>query len=368
MDNLQENQAFLKEQIIAYLGNKRALLNFILKGFKLAKKELKKDKFSFLDMFSGSGVVSRFAKAHSNFIIANDLENYSNIINKCYLSNINNDLLKNIYHFHKKLYENLILKSGFITELYAPKNDNDIQKNERVFYTNKNAIFLDSMRQKISKIIPNELQHFFIAPLIYEASMYSNTCGVFKGFYKDKNGIGKFGGARANALNRICKDIELKIPIFSNFHCPFEVFKKDANALAKEIENIDVAYLDPPYNQHPYGSNYFMLNLIANYKKPHNISKISGIPKEWNRSDFNKAYKAKEALYELIKDIKAKIILLSYNCEGFIKKQDFKKDLDKLGQCFVLEQDYNTFKASRNLAKRNIYVKEQLYILIKNKL
>ena len=78
----QENKAFLKEQIITYLGNKRALLGFLEQGLNHAKSELKKDKISFLDMFSGSGIVARFAKAHSNFIIANDLENYSRLINE----------------------------------------------------------------------------------------------------------------------------------------------------------------------------------------------------------------------------------------------------------------------------------------------
>lgn len=110
------------------------------------------------------------------------------------------------------------------------------------------------------------------------------------------------------------------MPIFSNFSCEFEVVQKDANLLAKELENIDVAYLDPPYNQHPYSSNYFMLNLIANYQRPDEISKISGIPRDWNRSIFNKEKQAEDALFELINDLKAKIILLSYNCEGFVKK------------------------------------------------
>ena len=39
-------------------------------------------------------------------------------------------------------------------------------------------------------------------------------------------------------------------------------FVKIQNELVKEIEPVDLAYFDPPYNQHPYGSNYFMLNII----------------------------------------------------------------------------------------------------------
>ncbi len=361
-----ENPAFLKEQIITYLGNKRALLDFLARGFKLAKEELKKEKFSFCDVFSGSGVVSRFAKAHSNFIIANDLEDYSRIINTCYLSNANEDLQKKLLNYYQKLIKNLKLQNGFISELYAPEDEKHIKKNERVFYTLRNAKYLDTLRQKIENEIPKKLKHFFIAPLIYEASVHSNTGGVFKGFYKGKDGIGKFGGEGENALKRIKGEIELKMPIFSNFFCEFEVLHKDALILAKELPNIDVAYLDPPYNQHPYSSNYFMLNLIANYQKPQEISYVSGIPKAWNRSVFNKSNSAENALFDLISNLKAKIVLLSYNCEGFIKKESFLNRLKILGKCQILEQKYNTFRASRNLKNRNIHIQEQLYILIKN--
>ena len=362
---MKENPAFLKEQIITYLGNKRALLDFLRQGFKFAKKELKKDKFSFCDIFSGSGIVSRFAKAHSNFILANDLEDYSKIINKCYLSNQNEELKNHLYFFYEKLLSNLVFEKGFISELYAPKDEKRIQKNDRVFYTIENAIYLDTLRKKIEQEIPNEFKHFFIAPLLYEASVHSNTSGVFKGFYKDKNGIGKFGGEGENALKRIKGKIDLKLPIFSNFECPFVVEQKDANCLAKEIDLLDVIYLDPPYNQHPYGSNYFMLNLVANYQKPVEISQISGIPKNWNRSIYNNAKSAEDALFDLIFKLKAKIILLSYNCEGFIKKENFIKRLEKLGKCYIIEQKYNAFRGSRNLRNRALYVKEQLYILVK---
>ncbi|MBM0636459.1 DNA adenine methylase [Campylobacter sp. VicNov18] len=362
---MRENPSFLKEQIITYLGNKRSLLEFLNKGFQIAKKELNKDKISFCDVFSGSGIVSRFAKAHADFIIANDLEDYSRLINECYLANKDENLFEILKKHHRDLIQNLDFQKGFISELYAPKNDNCIKKNERVFYTVKNALYLDTMRQKIEKQIPQRLKHFFIAPLIYEASVHSNTSGVFKGFYKGRDGIGKFGGQAQNALKRIKGDIELKMPIFSNFSCEFEVMQKDANLLAKELDQIDLAYLDPPYNQHPYSSNYFMLNLIANYQKPEEISKVSGIPRAWNRSAFNKMKFAEEALFELISDLKARVVLLSYNCEGFIKKENFLKRLQGLGKCHVLEQKYPTFRASRNLKNRNIHIHEQLYVLIK---
>ena len=370
-ENSLENPAFLKEQIITYLGNKRALLGFIgeglKEGLKFAKSELKKDKPSFLDMFSGSGIVSRFAKGFAGHIIANDLEYYSRLINECYLANVDKNKLKELQKIHKALQINENeLKKGFISKLYAPKDDERIAKGERVFFTARNAAYLDTMRAKIEREVPKELQRFFIAPLIYEASVHSNTSGVFKGFYKDKEGVGKFGGSGANALPRILGKISLKMPVFSNFFCDYEVVQKEASELAKELESVDIAYFDPPYNQHPYGSNYFMLNLIANYTIPQDISRVSGIPKAWNRSDFNKAHKAENALFELIKATKAKIILLSYNCEGFVKREKFEQKLTKLGRVFVKEQRYNAFRGSRNLSSRALHINEQLYVIVKS--
>lgn len=359
-----ENSDFLTKQIITYLGNKRSLLDFIGTAVNKVKKDLKKDKLSSLDLFSGSGIVARFLKQHSNFLIANDLELYSKIINECYLTNVNDELKHEISAILKDLKANIKANfaPGFISELYAPKNDENIKKFERVFYTKFNANYIDTARNEIAKL-PLNLQKFYLAPLLYLASNHTNTSGVFKGFYKNKNGIGEFGGEGQNALKRIKAKITLKMPVFSNFSCDFKVFQEDANKLVKELEEVDLCYIDPPYNQHPYGSNYFMLNLIAKNEQPSEISEISGIPKDWNRSDYNKKKVASEAFFEIISNLKAKFVLISYNSEGFISKDEFLTNLAKFGQVDTLEQTYNTFRGSRNLGSRSLYVKENLYLL-----
>ena len=363
---IRENSDFLTKQIITYLGNKRSLLNFIGTAINKVKKDLKKDKLSSLDLFSGSGIVARFLKQHSNFLIANDLELYSKIINECYLTNANDELKYEISVILKNLKANIKenLAPGFISELYAPKNDENIKEFERVFYTKFNANYIDTARNEIAKL-PLNLQKFYLAPLLYLASNHTNTSGVFKGFYKNKNGIGEFGGEGQNALKRIKAKITLKMPVFSNFNCDFKVFQEDANKLVKELEEVDLCYIDPPYNQHPYGSNYFMLNLIAKNERPSEISEISGIPKDWNRSDYNKKKVASEAFFELISNLKAKFVLISYNSEGFISKDEFLTNLAKFGRVDTLEQTYNTFRGSRNLNNRSLYVKENLYLLKK---
>lgn len=362
----RERRRYLTEQIITYIGNKRALLSFIGKGIARARRSLHQDKLSIFDVFSGSGVVSRYLKRHASTLWVNDLEPYSRVINECYLANrsqINEEELRQILSLLQRRIE-ANMRPGFISELYAPRDDQDIQPHERVFFTTRNARYIDTARQEIAQL-PVSLQPYFLGPLLYGASVHNNTSGVFKGFYKNRDGVGQFGGAGRNSLTRILGNIELQLPLFSNFECDVRVLQEDALSAAEKVGEIDIAYLDPPYNQHPYGSNYFMLNLILDYQRPDEISDVSGIPADWRRSVYNKRHLAQETLFELVEKLQAKYVMISYNSEGFIKYDDFVQHLSRLGRLRCLATDYNTFRGCRNLAARNLHVKEYLFMLKK---
>jgi adenine-specific DNA-methyltransferase len=373
-DDMYENVDYLTKQIITYIGNKRSLLDFITKGIHIVQKRLQKDKLDIFDVFTGSGIVARHCKQFSRFLIVNDLEKYAAVSGECYLSNkdeLNMPLLKDIYHGLLDESANKPLKEGIVATLYSPKDDDDIQKDERVFYTRRNAMYIDTMRNLI-KAVPAQYQKYFLAPLIAESSIHANTSGVFKGFHKNKEtGIGQFGGSNSDALLRIKGDIILPFPVFSNFSCEHKIYNGDSNVIVKEMPEVDLAYMDPPYNQHPYGSNYFMLNLILENKYPESVSKISGIPDDWNRSAYNKKQYAYSALADLVANIKAKFVLISFNSEGFISLDEMKTMLTKIGKVQVLETAYNTFRGCRNLSSlaeqgaRDIHVTEYLYLLEK---
>ncbi|MDR2941614.1 MAG: DNA adenine methylase [Treponema sp.] len=366
-ETISENNDYLTRQLITYIGNKRALLGFIGDGVKKVQRKLNNKKLKMFDVFSGSGIVARFFKQFSELLIVNDLEKYSILINKCYLSNDNErdefTLRKYYYELIEQGKKNPV--KGIISELYAPKDDKNIKHNERVFYTTRNAMYIDTMRQLIANI-PEKYQKYFLAPLLSEASIHANTSGVFKGFYKNKKtGIGQFGGINQDALFRITSDITLPFPVFSNFNCETMICNGDSNKIIHSLPETDIAYLDPPYNQHPYGSNYFMLNLILDYKYPENYSKISGIPENWNRSDYNKENRALKALTYLVENIKSKYIIISFNSEGFISLDEMKSMLNKIGKVEIIEIKYNTFRGCRNLNNREIHVKEYLYLVEK---
>ena len=360
---------YLADDLLTYIGSKRARLPFILAELRAVKARLGKAQLACLDLFAGSGAVSRLLKSQSSRLVSNDFEDYAAAVNRCYLTN-RSDFDPAAYGAARQALMDSIRRDwrrGIIAEHYAPADDSAIQPGERAFFTRRNAEFIDTARQHISSL-PPALQMFFLAPLLVRASIHSNTAGVFKGFYKNRQGIGAFGGEGGHALKRIKGEIEIPAPIFSAFECDVRVTKCDATRFPAEIGgSYDLVYLDPPYNQHPYGSNYFMLNLILHYRLPPKVSRVSGIPTDWQRSPFNKPQQAARAFFKLLDELDAKFFLISYNSEGFLKKEQFLPELAKRGSLSFSEAPYHTYRASRNLAARPQYVKEYLFLLEKSR-
>lgn len=361
-----ESPHYLSKQLITYIGNKRGLSTNIERAILAARSRLGGRKLSALDLFSGSGFVTRLLKKHSQLLIANDLEAYSEIANRCFLTNYGADLLRGVGEAVANLNRRVDAgesRDGFVREMYSPVDDQDIQLGERVFYTNENASRLDFYAQEIASL-DEPLRSLILGPLLSQASMYANTSGVFKGFYKDKHtGIGKFGAAAGDALKRILQPISLEVPILSKFQTESLIYRRDANALVEDLPELDLVYIDPPYNQHPYGSNYFMLNLLVDYRRPVDFSQVSGIPTDWKRSGYNVRKQSLPLVLDLVKRLPARFLLVSFNAEGYVQTEDLRSALDAHGHVDEFVIPYNTFRGSRNLRDRAIHVNEHLFLM-----
>lgn len=366
MEQIMMISPYLTEQILTYLGNKRSLIGNIETVIKDIKKELNKNKIDCVDLFSGSGIVARMLKLHSNKLYTNDLEKYSYITNSCYLANkseLDDEVYNHYYHLIISALEKPV--EGVITENYSPKDENNITLNDRVFYTRENAMTIDTIRYVIDNV-KEGYKRFYLAPLLYEASVHCNTSGVFKGFYKSKETkIGKFGGDGENALERIKGKITLKKPILSEVECEYYLFQEDSNILVNKLPHTDVIYIDPPYNQHPYGSNYFMLNTIVENKLGKDISKVSGIPSNWNKSSYNKKNEIYDTFNDLINGCNSKYVIISYNSEGFLNYEQINEILGRYGKYKRIDIQYPTFRGCRNLKNRNKHVTEYIFVLKK---
>lgn len=362
---MEAKDIFLSSQLITYLGNKRKLVSEIEKEVIIIKGILGKDTLRCFDGFSGSGVVARMLKYHSSSLHVNDMEGYAHMLNQCYLANPSQPDIQTINSYIEELNQLTFDYEGMICQNYAPKVTNDIQPCERAFYTRENALTLDTIRHRIEEY-PEEYRKYLLGPLLVKASIHTNTSGVFKGFHK-KEGVGHFGGAQeVDTASRITKPIVLDPPRFSDQRhaCEVVCHNREILSLVGELPDFDVAYLDPPYNQHPYGSNYFMLTTILENEPQGELSTVSGIPKNWKKSDYNYKRTALQSLTQLLKTIKATFIILSYNNEGIIQTDELRQLWVDLGlEATLREIDYQTYRGSRNLKNRSNTVQEYLWIL-----
>lgn len=348
---------FVFHQLIPYIGNKRKLLGLINQALGKTKVG---PSATFLDMFAGSGVVSRMAKKKGFRVISNDWEPYAQEINRCYIA-CNAAPAFEPFGGYEKAVDKLnavVPREDWITRHLCPADDEqyDIRK-ERMFYTHSNGMIIDAMRIQLQcwqseGLLAEDEMSCLLAPMLYQACYTSNTSGVFKGFH---NG---WGGQTKTALYRILSRFQLKPAMFYDNSRENTVYKMDSIQLAKRLredkEVVDIAYLDPPYNQHPYGSNYHVLNTITLWDKPPLTEHIEGrnkaaIREDWRtqrRSPYNYRGEAAKAFEELLQSLDAKFILTSYSTDGMIPLPALVEACISRGQTDVVLKGYKRYRVS----------------------
>lgn len=362
---------YLTEQIIAYIGNKRKLLDLIYKAIKTSVSEVNSG-LKFFDVFAGSGIVSRLGKSLNFEVFTNDWENYSYTLNNGYIKTNLDDiptLFGSVKEFELVLEEmnslpNPSIKEQYITKFYAPgklKPDEADFRTERLFYTRENAFAIDKIRNHIEIKYRKEdpRRNLLISLLLYESATHTNTSGVFKAFHKG------FGGHNRDALTRILSPIRLSVPPLINSDFPVHVYKENANdlVLKKELGGIDIAYLDPPYNQHQYGSNYHMLNTIALWDKipaPLTLNEKgvlkekAAIRKDWIKTKSDYCYKksAISSFTNLIENLDAKHILISYSTDGIIPFEVMGDICKRKGRISIITNEYTKYRGGKQSNSR----------------
>ena len=346
---------YVFSQLIPYIGNKRKLLWLI----EQAIRETGVSGGTFADFFTGSGVVARFAKLSGFRVLANDWEPYAKVLNQAYIAC---NTLPVFAHLDgaQSAFETLNSippLDGYLATHLCPRFDeNPNHDTERLFFTRANGMKLDAMREQIQlwrdqEVITSAEEGLLIAAMLYSVSYVSNTSGVFKGFHRG------WGGRTQTALHRIRSDVRLRIPILHDNGLHNAAYRMDAQALATRLaadgETLDIAYLDPPYNQHPYGSNYHVLNTVALWDKPEITPHIEGRNKsairlDW-RTERRSAYNYATALaaYEkLIQTISARYILTSYSTDGNIPLENLLQAAAGRGKISCVTHAYKRYRVS----------------------
>jgi adenine-specific DNA-methyltransferase len=361
-------EEYIHQPMFTYLGNKRKLLDFIEEQVNHVKKKLKKDKLVTMDGFSGSGVVARMLSTHSSELHTNDLELYADVSAGCYVKQPTKAQQEKIAkHIEKmnELAEKGPYVEGIMTKWYAPKDTEKPTAGEVCFFTRENAKIIDTMREYIEKKVENELTDWCLGPLLIQASTHANTMGHLSSFFKDENNVGTFHKSEAS-YRHASDPIRLECPIWSPEPCKVECHNQSTNDLIKKLKGpFDLIYYDPPYNEHEYSHKYFLLNVIITNKKAKNWMEVTHMPsrEERNQSDYCKEETALKAMTELLEDSLniSKYVLISYNDEGIISAENWKKMLEPY-QYNKIQKDYKRMVDHNGKSGK---VKEILYLIKK---
>lgn len=329
-----------------FIGNKDTLLPEI-HNLLYEKNLLDLDKeYIFLDAFCGTGSVSNHFKQNYDLII-NDLLNWCVIyskgrinIDKCQFEKLGFDPIDFLNT------NNQIIK-GFFYLNYSPGGS------DRMYFTKENAGRIDYFRITIEdwykKEMINKDEYFYLlACLLESVSLVANVAGVYGAFLKHWD-------------KRALKDIEF---VEVNHTYADIKIKKGVKSFNDKIEDIiedidcDILYLDPPYTQNQYGTQYHLLETLVLYDNP-SISPVTGSRKTAPmRSDWSKNFKSHILLDKVVSKTKAKHIILSYSSDGFMSKQYIEAVFKRYGkeETFSFKEiPYSKYKNYKTKRKNEHY-------------
>lgn len=315
-----------------YLGSKHKLLQYIRQIVEANCV----DCSSFLDLFAGTGVVA--SEFNRDFkILVNDLlqSNFKNY--QTFFSADEIDLAK----IARIIEEYNLLDPQQLADNYYSLNFADTylsRDNLKIIGYIRDDIDLKLHQKEI-----NEREHaFLLTSSIYAVDKIANTVGHYDAYRKNGS---------------LDKKIHFQLPeANSEFNQGNQIFNRDANDLVKEIQ-ADIVYIDPPYNSRQYGDAYHFLENLATNEKP----EVFGVARKMNRDALKSDYcttKASQSFKQLIADIQAKYILVSYNntenkinsrSNSKISDADIISILTAKGRTSVFEIDFKAFTTGKSV-------------------
>lgn len=320
-----------------YLGNKESLLTDIRNLFE--EKGLLNKNLTFFDAFCGTGSVANEFKSEFKKILINDnlkwatVYSYGRLISK----KISFKKLK-IDPFIFFNESNTIYK-GFFYLNYSPGGS------DRMYFSIENAGRIDFFRNTIEqwwkdKQINENEYYYLLSCLIESVSKVANTAGVYGAFLKHWD-------------SRALKPIEfIRVGETDNIPNEIELYNSKIETIISDVD-CDVLYLDPPYTQNQYGTQYHLLETLVLYDNP-SISKVTGSRSTTPmRSDWSKNYKCHILFDYILANTKAKYVIFSYNNDGFMSKDFIEASLKRYGKIDTYVCKKLPYKKYKNWKSKN---------------
>ena len=344
-----------------YIGSKLSLLEFIDESLTSLVGESLHDNMMLCDIFAGTNVVGSYFKNKGYSVVSNDIQTFGFYLGKVLIEN--NELLNfeklnqigidNPFNYLNKLKG----RQGFIFKNYTLEGTKN-QEYQRQYFTEENAKKIDAIRLKINYwnkngLLSDKEYYYLVASLVESADKIANTASVYEAFLK------KIKSSAQKEL--ILKPLDLNVQNGKNtyFAC-----NEDGEKLIKHIHG-DVLYMDPPYNNRKYDTNYHILETIALYDNPKIKGKTGVRCEQSKKSNFCIKKLAPQSLENIVKDANFKYILLSYNNEGIIPIEKIEEIFSRYGKYSRFEKNHRRFKADNSREYSTDHTIEYIHCLVK---
>ena len=308
--------------MIKYIGSKCTLVTGIVRVLDAVGGVA-----TVADLFSGTSRVGHALKAAGHRVLANDHNAYAAALARCYVQADREEHLRDATRLITDL-NSIRGEPGYFTETFCVRSR---------FFKPKNGERIDAIREAIAGMsLGPELESILLVSLMEAADRVDSTTGVQMAYLKQW-------------APRASNDLELRVPSLLDrpIRGKCAAHQLDAIDAARSLD-ADAVYIDPPYNQHSYLGNYHIWESLVRWDKPEVYGvACKRVDCKNRRSDFNSKRRFREAFTELVRSIAAPILLVSFNNEGYIDRDDMERLLssrsDQAASVRTVEHDYKRY-------------------------
>jgi adenine-specific DNA-methyltransferase len=290
--------------VIKYLGSKRALVPVL---GDIAERVGARTA---VDLFTGTTRVAQELKRRGLAVTATDLATYSQVLSDCYIATDASTVdLQELDNELKRLAA-LTGRPGYFTRTFCEQSR---------FFQPKNGARVDVIRDAIEDHRGSPLFPILLTSLMLAADRVDSTTGLQMAYLKE-------WAPRAH------QDLELRRPEL--LPGPGATVAGDATATVDVLPAVDLMYLDPPYNQHRYFTNYHIWETLVRWDEPETYGvacKRVDAREDATRSVFNNKRAMPGARAELIRRARAEVVVVSYNDESWVTADQLTRMLRDAG-------------------------------------
>jgi adenine-specific DNA-methyltransferase len=302
--------------VIKYLGSKRTLVP-VLGAIATAVGAR-----SAVDLFAGTTRVAQELKRRGVDVTAVDVATYSETLAQCFIATdgdaVDSAELADVI----ALLAALPGRPGYFTETFCERSR---------YFQPKNGARVDAIRDVLQEqYAGSPLFPILLTALMLAADRVDSTTGVQMAYLKQ-------WAPRAH------RDLELRVPEL--IAGSGSAVRGDAVSLAGALPRVDLAYLDPPYNQHRYFTNYHVWETLVRWDAPEHYGvackRIDSRDAD-THSVFNRRREMPNALRGVLTDVQAEVVVVSHNNESWVAPQDIAAWLLAAGHEQVATLDFDT--------------------------